>query len=158
MHTTKRRTPPLPFLAVLVLSLAAGLPSHPFSPLPSIGGRCPRPVYAAMIKDLYHVYAALEEAVDRCRAVNRAPRSEASKNEREISSRLGGRQPEESPGAPARAQAYLGHTPPAAPATRGAPAVALGRPRVECLPRREEQRLRKPHQPHHRQRAVIAAF
>ena len=47
--------------------------------------------------------------------------------ERGISSRLGGRQPEESPGAPARAQACLGHTPPAAPATRGAPVVAAQR-------------------------------
>ena len=29
-------------------------------------GRCSRAVYAAMLKDLYHVYVALEESVERC--------------------------------------------------------------------------------------------
>ena len=31
-----------------------------------IQGRCSRAVYAAMLKDLYHVYVALEEAAERC--------------------------------------------------------------------------------------------
>lgn len=35
-----------------------------------ISGRCSKAVYAAMLKDLYHVYVALEEAAERCSCDN----------------------------------------------------------------------------------------